>query len=115
MMANEIQNEIVVCTERDSTSGNINISTQNNFKDARFKDMNGSVNYSDCDILPNNNVRNNIDLSQCKSDKECVTSTVENEPTLNKDICTSAYIESASGDLQIQTNLQDTDYYETGR
>lgn len=43
-------------------------------KSADFVDTNGDFNLSACEVLPNNNECENIKLSQCKSDRDCVSS-----------------------------------------
>lgn len=114
-MENKIQNEeVLVLNEKDCTSVNINLSESNSMKDVTFTDTNGDVKHSGCDILPNNNVCNNIALSQCKSDKECVTSTAENCVMSVESISSIPCEESTSADDQLEASAENTDSQHSG-
>lgn len=113
-MENKIQNEEIVLNEKDCTSVNVNISEPNSMKDVDFTDTNGDVKHSGCDILPNNNVCNNIALSQCKNDKECVSSTAENCVMSGKDVPSMPCEESTSADDRLLASAENTDSHNSG-
>lgn len=111
-MENKIQNEkVVVFSENVCT--NVNVSDPNSMQDVDFTDANGDVKYSGCGVLPNNNVCNNA-LSQCKSDKECVTSTVENCIMSADNISGVSHKESTSADNQLEAGDANTDSSKSG-
>lgn len=69
MMENQtLQNECTVGFIKENCS-KVNINSQ-----CSDVDINGDVKNSVCDILPNNNECENLSLSQCRNETDCVTS-----------------------------------------
>lgn len=79
MMENQpLQNECTLGYMREICS-KVNINNQCNdvVHDEQVDsvlDTNGDVKNSVCDVLPNNNECENLSLSQCRNETECVTS-----------------------------------------
>lgn len=72
MMENQtLQNECTVDVIKQNCS-RVNINSNNQCSDMQV-DTNGDVKNSVCDILPNNNECDNLSLSQCRNETDCVT------------------------------------------
>lgn len=81
-----------------STSYKTFLHNQSNFEVKNYNclDTNGDLMHSDCDILPNNNVCTNMELSHCYVDGDCSSSMQKREMASSSSRSNSPYGESSS-------------------
>lgn len=105
-----LQNECTVGLMKENCS-KVNINNQcndivhNNEQVDGIVDTNGDVKNSVCDILPNNNECENLSLSQCRNETDCVTAE-QSDAILLQNLHNLYHGESRSAHISLQSDTQ---------